>query len=108
MDLTAQDVPVGFRSCICNTKRTSHVKDSLGIEVLRAWSRRHLLHSDGVLDIYHLPLPFGLTCFVYMISVGPSFCCKGFRMSGIDRSGVLFDIGHGNMRRIIVGIFKVA
>ena len=31
---------VGFRSCICNTKRTSHAQNSLGIEVLRAWSRR--------------------------------------------------------------------
>lgn len=39
-DLTPQDVPVGFRSCICNAKRTSHVNYWLGIEVLRAWSRR--------------------------------------------------------------------
>lgn len=65
MGPTPQDVPVGFRSCICNTKRTNHMDHWHGIEILVARSRRELLHSDGVLDTHHLLLPSGIACFTF-------------------------------------------
>ena len=69
-----------------------------------------LEHSDGVLDTYHLPLPFAL----YLFYIGWSTSLLP-RVSGVRHRPVwrcYYEIWHGNTRRIIIhgelGIFKTA
>ena len=111
IDRALQKDPVGFGSCICTPKPTSHVKSSLGSRVLyfEHRSRRHL-HSDGVpvplssttaimflgLIVLYPPSPIGLS--ITLLRMG--FPDIGYRLGG--RCAMMS--GMVEMRRIVIGL----